>query len=188
MEKGVAGTNNDGYFGHTIASAWGDYNRDGWMDLFCANLAHPRYIEFSDISQLLVNSGPPDFVFTDQIKGSEITYDETHSVPAWIDIDRDGDLDLYITSVYPQERSYFYLQEADGSFTDIAFLSGTRVDNGWAVEFCDFDNDGDPDLLVGSGSGVRLFKNREDTTGYWAVHTPARCLPFDFRLDMATQP
>jgi hypothetical protein len=35
----------------------GDFDNDGDLDLFVANLAHPRFIEFSDISQLLKNDG-----------------------------------------------------------------------------------------------------------------------------------
>ncbi len=38
-------------------SRLGDFDNDGDLDLFVANLAHPRFIEFSDISQLLKNDG-----------------------------------------------------------------------------------------------------------------------------------
>jgi FG-GAP-like repeat/ASPIC and UnbV len=160
LTAGVAGTRTDDYWGHTIGSVWGDYDNDGDLDLFSANLAHPRYIEFSDISQLLVNNGYPDFDFTDRIDTSGITYDETHSDPAWGDVDNDGDLDLYLTSIYKNERSYLYLNNGDGSFSDITCLSGTRVLNGWGCAFSDFDRDGDLDLAVGSSSGVTLFRNQ----------------------------
>jgi hypothetical protein len=161
LERGVAGTDTDGWWGHTIGSVWGDLNNDGCLDLFSANLAHPRYIEFSDISQLLINGGPPNYVFTDETAGSGITFDETHSNPALADVDNDGDLDLYITSIYENERSYLYLNDGSGvHFSEAGFLSGTRVFNGWGCAWADFNADGYPDLLVGSGSGVRLFRNR----------------------------
>lgn len=170
LERGVAGTEVDGWWGHTIGSAWGDCDNDGDLDLFSANLAHPRYIEFSDISQLLINSGPPDYRFTDRIAGSGITYDETHSNPAWADVDNDGDLDLYITSIYENERSYLYLNDGTGlKFTEAGFLSGTRAYNGWGCAFADFDRDGDLDLLVGSGSGIRLFRNRGNSNHWLRV-------------------
>ncbi len=164
LDRGVAGTDTDGWWGHTIGSVWGDIDNDGYLDLFSANLAHPRYIEFSDISQLLMNSGPPDYRFTDKIKTSGIAYDETHSNPALADIDNDGDLDLYITSIYEDERSYLYLNDGAGlAFEEAGFLSGARVFNGWGCAWADFDGDGFIDLLVGSGSGVKLFRNRGNT-------------------------
>ncbi|MBN1295924.1 CRTAC1 family protein, partial [bacterium] len=161
LTRGVAGTDIDGWWGHTIGSAWADCDNDGDLDLFSANLAHPRYIEFSDISQLLINSGPPDFRFSDRTAESGIMFDETHSNPAWADVDNDGDLDLYITSIYENERSYLYLNDGSGlRYTEAGFLSGTRVYNGWGCACADFDRDGDLDVLVGSGSGIRLFRNR----------------------------
>ncbi|MGB3977071.1 MAG: CRTAC1 family protein [bacterium] len=167
LDRGVAGTDTDGWWGHTIGSVWGDLDNDGNLDLFSANLAHPRYIEFSDISQLLINSGPPDYRFTDRIKSSGITYDETHSNPALADIDNDGDLDLYITSIYEDERSYLYLNDSSGlAFQEVGFLSGTRAFNGWGCAWADFDGDGFIDLLVGSGSGVKLFRNRGNSN-HW---------------------
>ena len=55
--RGVAGTETDGWWGHTIGSAWADWDNDGDWDLFSANLAHPRYITFSDRSMLYRNDG-----------------------------------------------------------------------------------------------------------------------------------
>ncbi len=214
-QLGVAGGEVSGWYGHTIGSEWGDYDNDGDLDLFCANLAHPRYIEFSNRSMLYENSGrfftPPSSLlpplFVDRRASSGIRYEETHSDPAWADVDNDGDLDLYITSIYKGRRSFLYenvgkaaiprethsadstglsgmqkdsstslrstrndeAAEAPSSsrqspvagrqFNDVTWVSGTRVFNGWGCAFADFDNDGDQDLVVGSGSGVRLFRN-----------------------------
>ena len=47
-EKGVKGYQSQGAWGHTIGSAWGDFNNDGYLDLFNANLAHPRFAAFSE--------------------------------------------------------------------------------------------------------------------------------------------
>ena len=162
LAHGVAGVEVDGYYGHTIGSVWGDADNDDDLDLFSANLAHPRYIEFSDKSMFLINGGAPDWQFTDQAAAAGIRYDETHSNPAFGDVDNDGDLDLVITSIYAQERSYLYLQTGAASMTfqDVTFLAGVRAFNGWGCAFADFDRDGDLDLLFGSHSGVRLFRNR----------------------------
>ncbi|MBL8739651.1 MAG: VCBS repeat-containing protein, partial [Myxococcales bacterium] len=42
-DHGVAGTLSQGYYGHTIGTAFGDLDEDGDFDLVSANLAHPRF-------------------------------------------------------------------------------------------------------------------------------------------------
>ncbi|MFB0509313.1 MAG: FG-GAP-like repeat-containing protein [bacterium] len=167
---GVAGIEVNGWFGHTIGSDWGDYDNDGYLDLITANLAHPRYIEFSNRTMLYKNSGPKNnWEFIDVRVQSGIKYDETHSDPAWADVDNDGDLDLYITSIYEGRRSFLYENLGNGKFQDITWLAGVRAFNGWGCAFSDFDNDGDLDLVVGSGSGVKLFRNDGNKNNFLKV-------------------
>jgi hypothetical protein len=186
-ELGVAGDEVSGWYSHTIGSEWGDFDNDGDLDLFTANLAHPRYIEFSNRSMLYENPLLPSAsrlsplasrLFVDRRAASGIRYEETHSDPAWADVDNDGDLDLYITSIYEGRRSFLYENTqppldsrlstlATPQFLDVTWLSGTRVFNGWGCAFADFDNDGDQDLVVGSGSGVKLFRNDTKSTNHW---------------------
>ncbi len=171
-----------GYYGHSIGADWGDYDNDGDLDLFIANLAHPRFIEISDISMLLRNDGLQFRIigtdtlsywkFSDVTKQAGITYDELHSDPMWFDIDNDGHLDLYITSIYENERSYLYRNNGNGTFTDITWLSGTRVYNGWGNAFADFNRDGKLDFITGSGSGVKLFINQTNNHYQFLVFKP----------------
>ena len=171
---GLSGTYKNGYYGHSIGADWGDYDNDGDLDLFIANLAHPRYIEISDVSMLLRNDGLASYVvesdtlyywkFTDVTREAGITYDELHSDPLWFDADNDGWLDLFITSVYENDRSYLYRNNRDGTFTDITWLANARVYNGWGNASADLDRDSLPDLVVGSGNGTKILLNRTHTT------------------------
>lgn len=167
LSRGIAGVDVDGWWGHTIGSAWGDYDNDGDWDLFSANLAHPRYIGFSDRSMLLENNGN---IFSDIRTDSGIRFDETHSNPVWGDFNNDGLLDLFITSIYPDRRSYLYLNLGEGLFQDVSWISGARVFNGWGAAAADYDLDGRLDLAVGSGEGTTLLRNTTAGGNWVLVH------------------
>jgi len=152
---GIAGDEIDGWWGHTIGSEWADFDNDGDFDLITCNLAHPRYIDFSNKTRLYRNDNGK---FINVRKTAGIKYEETHSEPSWADFDNDGDLDLYITSVYAGRRSFLYMNEGIGKFKDETYLAGVRHFNGWGAACADFDNDGDVDLLVAGGK-IQLFKN-----------------------------
>ncbi|MCF7811601.1 FG-GAP-like repeat-containing protein [bacterium] len=160
----IDGEQVDGWWGHTIGCQWGDFDNDLDFDLIVGNLAHPRYIRFSNRTMLYkfinIQSG-----FKDVRKDRGIKYDECHSEPVWGDLDNDGDIDLYITSVYPNRRSYLYINE-NGYFRDITYLSGTRVFNGWGSALADYDNDGDLDLVTRNDNHVELFRN-DTECGNW---------------------
>ncbi|MDA3895531.1 MAG: FG-GAP-like repeat-containing protein [Desulfobacteraceae bacterium] len=163
---GMRGYETEGAFGHSVGPVSGDLDNDGNLDVFITNLAHPRYIEFSDVNMMLMSQGLPDYQFADQYKESGILFEETNSDPALRDIDNDGDLDLYMSSIYPGRYSHLYQNDGKGFFTDISWMSGTRVGNSWGSAFADFDNDGFADLLVASADGVHLFKNNGNSN-HW---------------------
>lgn len=166
LMTGTAGRENEGWWGHTIGSIWGDCNGDGEWDLFSANLAHPRYISFSNRSELLLQENGS---FADFRAAAGISYEETHSNPVWGDFDNDGLLDLYITSIYENRRSFLYrCSNLLPEYTDVSFLSGTRVYNGWGAAAADFNIDGRLDLVIGSGSGPVLLMNVTDG-GNWLL-------------------
>ncbi len=165
-QRGVAGVQQQGAYGHTIGSAWADYDNDGDFDLFAANLAHPRFIAFSDKCMLYRCSGAPDYTFEDVREEAGITYDETASSPAWGDYDNDGWLDIFITSVYDGRQPYFYRSNGGGTFTNVNYPTGfhNTCNNTWGLTWCDYDHDGDLDLAVGGGGG--LFHN-SGNDGNW---------------------
>jgi ASPIC and UnbV/FG-GAP-like repeat len=165
-DHNLAGENIDNAYGHTIGSAWGDLDLDGDIDVVDANLAHPRFIEFSDKTMVLLSSGAPDYEFENVFAESGVEYVETHSNPNLVDFDNDGDLDLFITSVYVGYQSAFYrnrlVEDGALSFELATYESGIWVDNGWGSAWADYDGDGDMDLFA-----TGLWRNDTTDTGNW---------------------
>ncbi len=163
LELGIAGDEVEGWWGHTIGSEWADIDNDGDFDLITCNLAHPRYIDFSNKTRLYINENGK---FIDRRKEAGIKFEETHSEPCWADFNNDGFLDLYITSIYEGRRSFLYLSNGDGTFKETTFLAGVRHFNGWGAACADYDNDGDLDLLVAGGK-IQLFQNETNMKNNW---------------------
>ena len=148
-------------YGHTIGSTWGDLDNDGDLDLFAANLAHPRFITFSDKSMLLRNEVDTG-AWTEMRDEAGMLYMETDSSPVFLDYDNDGDLDLFYTAIYEARPSYLYRNDGDWSFTMVSYPAGTWIWNGWGVAAADWDNDGDVDLY-----GKKALRNDAGATGSW---------------------
>jgi hypothetical protein len=104
--------------GDSTGSAWGDYDNDGFLDLFVSNFGTP-------FNYLYRNNGNGSFT---RVTTGEIATDDTNSEgAAWADYDNDGDLDLFV-AVGLGGNDLLYRNNGDGSFTKIT--SGPVVQSG----------------------------------------------------------
>ncbi len=149
--------------GHTIGSAWGDLDDDGWLDLFVGNFSHPP--AYQDRPQFLRNSGPPEWTFEDMSEGAGLAWQESFASPALADWDNDGDLDLYFTTVYAGDHSVLYLNDGDWTFRDVTAEAGIKAERTYQAAWADFNNDGRLDLLTGG----RLYENRTEGGNFLRV-------------------
>jgi hypothetical protein len=154
----LAGDGGSNAYGHTIGAAWIDADHDGDFDMLLSNLAHARYYDFSDRTQLMINNGSG--VFTDTAAEAGIIYRETHSNPTVQDFDNDGDQDIFITCVYDGRFSEMYFNNGDATFDQVNYETGAIAYNGWGSAASDYDRDGDVDLVA-----YTLFDNATAAEG-----------------------
>ena len=167
----------------------GDYDNDGWTDLFVTFWGH-------DV--LLHNNG--DGTFTDVTAKAGLAHEDTRwsTGCAFIDYDRDGHLDLFVSHYVdldlskvpapgsgafcqwkgipvmcgprglPGTKSSLYHNQGDGTFRDVSEESGvakTKPYYCFTALTADFDNDGWPDIYVACDSTPSLlFHNNHDGT------------------------
>jgi hypothetical protein len=159
-------------FGHTIGTAWGDLNNDGRFDVVQANLAHPRFFNFSAKTQVMIAQEDGKFVdnqgdWSKPYGDAGLRFSETHSIPVLGDFDQDGNLDLVISATYDGRPTDFYWGKGDGTFTLDSYRSGITMTGGWGMAASDLDNDGDLDLAT--SDGVYINNGRPDSGNFLQV-------------------
>ncbi|MBD3290253.1 hypothetical protein GF337_15715, partial [candidate division KSB1 bacterium] len=140
--------------GKSSSASWADYDNDGDLDLYVANMNQENY--------LYQNTGDGAFI---KITTGDIATDMEYSIScSWIDYDGDGFLDMFVSN-YGGNNSLYH-NNADGTFTKIT--AGDIVNDGGNSRGCawaDYDNDGDPDLYVcNANQNNFLYQNNGDGT------------------------
>ncbi|HYL16781.1 MAG TPA: CRTAC1 family protein [Terriglobales bacterium] len=172
---GTAGVAGGGY---GMGAAVGDYDGDGWPDL---------YITQYDRSILYHNNG--NGTFTDVTAKAGVAAPGWASSAVWFDYNNDGRLDLFVCRfadfdkaknqfcgihatgarhyctprVYKPMPSWLFHNNGDGTFTDLSEQSGIALSLGkaWGVVATDINNDGWMDLFVANDTVANfLFANR----------------------------
>lgn len=140
-------------FGNGFGVAAGDLDNDGRLDYFIAN--------DSDPNQLWLQTKPGKFQELSLWHGVAVNHlgdAEAGMGAAAIDIDHDGDLDLFLSHLM-NETNTLYVNSGDGDFTDrtdaLGFGAASYRYTGWGLGFADFDNDTHLDSYVANG-GVMI--------------------------------
>jgi uncharacterized repeat protein (TIGR01451 family) len=137
----------------SLSSSWGDYDKDGDLDLYVAN--NIGYANF-----LYRNEGGGSFT---KILNDPIVSDKgySHGV-SWADYDNDGFLDMFVAVYWETAFNKLYHNNGDGTFSEVTNNSITNeasrsVNGAWG----DYNNDGLLDLFVANTGGQNnsLYQN-----------------------------
>ena len=164
--------------GQTIGTAAGDFDGDGWTDLYAVNIGQ--------LNRLYRNLG--DGTWADVAERAGVLFPvEGGYVAFFFDLDNDGHLDLFAStmSAFPDvlnsmvtgeaiepNRPFLYRNLGDGTFADIATSAGLKRSFGsMGAGVGDIDNDGFVDIYLANGGPQMarlepnaLFRNLGDGT------------------------
>jgi hypothetical protein len=155
-----------------------DFNQDGWMDLFVANIDHEMY-------SLYQNNHDETF---DDRAGPTGIGSATRLMSGWglkfFDYDNDGNLDLFLSNGNPDDLIKVYHQDVDyeeplllfhgsakGGFENVSQTSGpvfARSLSARGLAIGDFNNDGAVDVLISVNGGAPvLLRNNAGKQNHW---------------------
>jgi hypothetical protein len=154
-----------GDIANSAGAAWGDFDNDGFIDLFVAQRGPGGT---GPASQFLYHNNT-DGTFTRVTNGPVAALLKRGAGTAWGDYDNDGYLDLVLT--IHDQANYLFHNNGEGSFTETpATALVSDVDFSRGVTWVDYDNDGYLDLFrtVGVAGNLdlprRLYHNNGDGT------------------------
>jgi len=175
-QAGLAGT------GYDVGVAIGDYDNDGYEDIFVGGVHR---------NMLYHNNG--NGTFTDVTEKAGLAQPDKEYGPlwsvgaAWVDVNNDGLLDLFVVNymswdvnkepdckwegkpeychpkLYKPLPNQLFLNNGNGTFTDVSAKSGIRahLGKGMGVGVADYDGDGLPDIFVANDKVFNfLFHNK----------------------------
>ncbi len=165
--------------GNSLGTAWGDYDKDGHIDLHVVN--------YGQSNVLYRNNG--DGTFTDVTPTTGMNLPVTDAfVTFFLDVDNDADLDIFISNsgsfqafiagqitgsaTHDSDRQVLYRNNGDGTFTDITREAGLyQAFGAMGANFGDIDSDGYLDIYLATGAPQMgrlerdaLFRNNGDGT------------------------
>src|SRR5262245_8361849 len=119
--------------------ACGDYDGDGWLDLFAVR---------GNIGPNLLSRNRGDGTFEERASAAGVADAGSYSGPTFADVDGDGRLDLLVLGVDGTVPKLFH-NRGDGTFEDVTAASGLDVTlRSFSAAFGDPDRDGDLDLVL----------------------------------------
>lgn len=145
----------------TYGASWGDYNNDGYLDVFLSN----RDVTGVIPNYLYKNNGDGTFVNVSNLVGI-LEVSDLSFCSAFFDYDKDGWQDIYVSNDRVDNPNVLYKSNGDGTFTDVSVNTNTDLYiDAMSVTIDDYNNDGWLDIYVtNTPSGNVLLQNNNGET------------------------
>lgn len=146
----------------SYAGAWGDFDRDGQIDLYVCRGAgggsDPTAASLAAVRGSLLRNdlrGSGSFVDRSDSLGAAASAVGASVAASWADVDGDGDQDLFVGDLRDaggSASSRFYINDGSGSLSEsfASRFSGLNIESVNSVVWADMNNDGELDLVLGS--------------------------------------
>lgn len=184
---GLPDNNNDPTYG----AVFGDYDKDGWLDIYIANWSYrDTYTNY-----LYKNNG--DGTFSDVTVAAGVADgDNLTFCSAFFDYNNDGLQDLYNSQDRPWSINTLFKNTGEGHFEDVSAVANADLAiDAMSVTVGDYDNDGDQDVYItNTPLGNKLLRNNGDETftevadamgvGFYKVGWGANFFDCDNDLDL----
>lgn len=146
----------------TYGGSWGDYNNDGWLDLFICSRDSPSS---GAHNYLFKNNGNETFTEVNSTAGID-SENHTSFCSAFFDYNNDGWQDIYIANDKYDSANLLYKNNGDGTFDEVGEESGTNISiDAMSTTIGDYNKDGWLDIYVSNTiNGNVFFKNNGDGT------------------------
>jgi len=164
VTKAAGISNARGSYAMTVVAA--DLDNDGWPDIYVACDSTPSY--------LFRNQHDGTFVEEALLRGAALSEDGMEQAGMGVaigDLNLGGNIDIFKTH-FADDTPVLYRNDGKGNFEDVTLKAGLGVETRyvcWGTGIADFDNDGNPDLLVVTGS---VYPEVERTLPNYPSRTP----------------
>ncbi|MFT5245393.1 MAG: hypothetical protein ACI943_000121, partial [Gammaproteobacteria bacterium] len=162
--------NNHSTFGHS----WGDYNNDGWLDLYICN-----YDYFDPYPNQLYRNNA-DGTFTEVAESVGVSDFANFSFQAvWLDYNDDGWQDVFVINDRLLSENHLY-KNVGGTFEDVSQETGVEmIIFSMSNTVGDYDNDGDMDIYVTNNPTGHLLHQQQDNGTFAEVADAAGVATYD---------
>ncbi len=151
QEFGIPFSNND------VAGIFGDYDGDGFVDIFTTGE--------SSVNRLFKNLDGAGFHWVNENTAGD--FGTSCAGAAFVDVDNDGDLDLFTTGVGRSNGGDQLFNNDNDGWRSLGAFSGLAKESaGRGLSVADFDGDGDQDLLVADAIASRLYRSELESS-HW---------------------
>ncbi len=178
------GYDENGFAEASMGIDYGDFNRDGLLDIILANFEKTTLYKLQHFGQ---KNGEGEFLFVDITANSGLLQPTLPFVgfsPLFLDYDNDGFLDYFCANGHPQDiiellndhetyaqRDQLFHNKGDGSYVEVSQTSGAYFSEklvGRAAASADYDNDGDIDIVIqNSNQRAVLLRNEGGNRKNW---------------------